>query len=180
MHIPYLFPQIAHARGPHLKAETQLSQIFNSIPFFPWIVWSQECIEPEGLCATGWPIHQLSLRLAVHKPIRKNCQGPQPASRVWRPWSLAWAERPREGCSHRFGVNTRSAGPTVNFVQKSVSNHLLLFPGSFRMPSAGSPVLNMVGGGGLYLYNVFSMSEHQQGGSLEALKISLSSLVLLA
>ena len=54
-------------------------------------------------------------------------------------------ERPCEGCSHRFGVNTRSAGPTVNSVQKSVSNHLLLFPGSFCMPLAGSPVLNMVG-----------------------------------
>ena len=36
------------------------------------------------------------------------------------------------------------------------------------------------GGGGLYFYNVLSMSEHQQRGSLEALKISLSSLVLLA
>ena len=33
----------------------------------------------------------------------------------------------------------------MNSVQKSVSNLLLLFPGSFRMPSAGSPVLNMVG-----------------------------------
>ena len=33
----------------------------------------------------------------------------------------------------------------MNFVQKSVFNHLLLFSGSFRMPSAGSPVLNMVG-----------------------------------
>ena len=42
-------------------------------------------------------------------------------------------------------MNTRSAGPTVNCVQKSVSNHLLLFLGSFRMPSAGSPMLNMVG-----------------------------------
>ena len=33
----------------------------------------------------------------------------------------------------------------MNSVQKSVFNHLFLFPGSFRMPSARSPVLNMVG-----------------------------------
>ena len=33
----------------------------------------------------------------------------------------------------------------MNSVQKSVSNHLLLFPVFFCMPSAGSLVLNMVG-----------------------------------
>ena len=33
----------------------------------------------------------------------------------------------------------------MNSVQMSVSNHLLLFPSSFRIPSAGSLVLNIVG-----------------------------------
>ena len=32
----------------------------------------------------------------------------------------------------------------MNSVQKSVFNHLLLVSDSFRMPSARSPVLNMV------------------------------------